>query len=110
MSRLTPEYAATRKGRPVTPNEFKTWFEGFAEAMEGTPNAEQWERIRERVAKIDSPAIVCGATLNAGACTDGVGKAPFETTLWLRRGVGIVDDRHVIMRVLDRPDAGVAAS
>lgn len=37
----------------MTPKEFKAWFDGFTEAMEGTPTVKQWARIKERVAEID---------------------------------------------------------
>lgn len=33
--------------------EFKAWFEGFTEALDGLPNEAQWKRICERVATID---------------------------------------------------------
>jgi hypothetical protein len=35
-------------------NEFKAWFEGFTECMEGTPNKKQWEKIKQRVDEITS--------------------------------------------------------
>jgi hypothetical protein len=38
-------------------DEFKAWFEGFTEGMEGAPTAKQWKRIKERVAEIDGVAI-----------------------------------------------------
>ena len=37
----------------MTPKEFKAWFEGFTEAMEGQPTEEQWKKIKARVAQID---------------------------------------------------------
>lgn len=37
----------------MTPTEFKAWFDGFTEALEGTPTVKQWARIKERVAEID---------------------------------------------------------
>lgn len=37
--------------------EFKAWFEGFTEAMDGKPNRAQWERIKERVSQIDGMAL-----------------------------------------------------
>ncbi len=37
----------------MTLQEFKAWFDGFTEAMEGAPNAAQWSRIKEQVGKID---------------------------------------------------------
>lgn len=38
-------------------NEFKAWFEGYTEAMEGAPSKKQWERIKEQVAAVDGVAI-----------------------------------------------------
>lgn len=37
----------------MTPQEFKAWFEGFTEAMTGLPTEAQWEKIKDRVSKID---------------------------------------------------------
>lgn len=36
----------------MTLSEFKAWFEGFTEAMDGPPGPKAWERIKARVAKI----------------------------------------------------------
>lgn len=41
----------------MTLAEFKAWFEGFTEDMDGQPNAKQWKRIKARVAQIDGIAI-----------------------------------------------------
>lgn len=41
----------------MTLAEFKAWFEGFTEDMDGQPNAKQWTRIKARVAQIDGVAI-----------------------------------------------------
>ena len=41
----------------MTPREFKAWFDGFTEAMTGTPTKAQWSRIKERVAEIDGNPI-----------------------------------------------------
>jgi len=41
----------------MTPSEFKSWFEGFTEAMAGTPTRDQWKRIKARVAEIDGKSI-----------------------------------------------------
>ena len=38
-------------------DEFKAWFEGFTESMEGAPTAKQWKRIKERVGEIDGVPI-----------------------------------------------------
>lgn len=37
----------------MTPSEFKAWFSGFTEGLEGTPTEKQWERICKRVEEID---------------------------------------------------------
>lgn len=35
-------------------SEFKAWFEGFTEDMDGPPNSKQWKRIKKRVSEITS--------------------------------------------------------
>lgn len=37
-------------------SEFKAWFDGFTESMEGKPTDKQWKRIKEQVKKIDGTA------------------------------------------------------
>ena len=39
----------------MTLSEFKAWFEGFTEDMEGPPNEKQWKRICERLATVTAP-------------------------------------------------------
>ena len=41
----------------MTLSEFKAWFEGFTECMDGTPNADQWKRTKARVKEIDGVAV-----------------------------------------------------
>lgn len=41
----------------MTPREFKAWFDGFTEAMSGTPTKDQWKRIKAKVAEIDGEPI-----------------------------------------------------
>lgn len=41
----------------MTNKEFKAWFEGFTEALSGTPTKAQWARIKERVAEIDGEPV-----------------------------------------------------
>lgn len=36
--------------------EFKAWFQGFCENMDGPPSAEQWKKIKANVANIDNVA------------------------------------------------------
>lgn len=38
-------------------SEFKAWFEGFTESMNGPPNAQQWERIKSKFKEIDGNSI-----------------------------------------------------
>jgi len=40
----------------MSPAEFKAWFEGYCEAIGGKPTDAQWERIKEQVARLTSPA------------------------------------------------------
>jgi hypothetical protein len=45
----------------MTLSEFKAWFEGFTENLDGPPNKKQWERIQKRVKQIrsdPSPVVV----------------------------------------------------
>lgn len=42
----------------MTLAEFKAWFEGFTEAIEGAPTPSQWARIKEQVSKITLPPPV----------------------------------------------------
>lgn len=38
-------------------SEFKSWFEGFTENLDGVPNPKQWARIRAKIGEIkDAPA------------------------------------------------------
>lgn len=41
----------------MTPSEFKAWFDGFTESMEGRPTDKQWRRIKKRVSEINEYAI-----------------------------------------------------
>ena len=38
----------------MTLSEFRAWFEGFTENMDGPPNKKQWDRIQKRVKQIKS--------------------------------------------------------
>lgn len=42
----------------MTPEEFKSWFAGFTEALTGPPDEQQWRRICEQVAKIQTRPIL----------------------------------------------------
>lgn len=41
----------------MTLAEFKAWFEGFTESLDGAPSEKQWKRIKARVAEIDGTPI-----------------------------------------------------
>lgn len=41
----------------MTPQEFKSWFDGFTEALTTVPTKAQWARIKERVAEIDGKPV-----------------------------------------------------
>jgi len=46
----------------MTVGEFKAWFEGFCEAIDGTPTVAQWNRIRDKIEKLkDDPLKGLGA-------------------------------------------------
>lgn len=42
----------------MTPAEFKAWFEGFCEAIDGAPTEEQFAKIREKVSELSSVEYV----------------------------------------------------
>jgi hypothetical protein len=43
----------------MTLSEFKAWFEGFTESIEGksAPTQKQWAKIKEKVAQIDGAPV-----------------------------------------------------
>lgn len=41
----------------MTLNEFKAWFEGYTEGLEGAPTAAQFARIKEKVKAIDGTPV-----------------------------------------------------
>lgn len=41
----------------MTPQEFKAWFDGFTEAMDGHPTEAQWVKVKQRVSEIDGKPI-----------------------------------------------------
>lgn len=41
----------------MTLSEFKAWFEGFTETMDGPPSLKQWERIQARVKEITGSPV-----------------------------------------------------
>jgi hypothetical protein len=41
----------------MTLSEFKAWFEGYTEGLEGAPTKAQFERIKERVKEINGAPI-----------------------------------------------------
>lgn len=75
----------------MTLSEFKAWFEGFTEGMDGPPSLKQWERIQARVKEISWAHIsyplpidrrlapMPYGTLSAGQCQTamGVGQVSF---------------------------------
>jgi hypothetical protein len=38
-------------------SEFKAWFEGYTEEMEGPPSKKEWERIKAKIAMINGVPI-----------------------------------------------------
>lgn len=87
----------------MTPADFKSWFEGFTEAMTGQPTKAQWARVKERVAEIDgkpitervfidrywshyypsnpwSPWAYCGGGVGAGAASIGCNSVTLATS------------------------------
>ncbi len=41
----------------MTENEFKAWFEGFSEGIDGSPTEKQWERIKKQVKSITGTPV-----------------------------------------------------
>lgn len=41
----------------MTLPEFRAWFDGFTEGMDGPPDAKQWKRIKARVGEITGAPI-----------------------------------------------------
>ena len=48
----------------MTPQEFKAWFQGFTEGLDGRPNEDQWKRIKKRVDEIDGKRLTEYVYLN----------------------------------------------
>lgn len=44
----------------MTNTEFKAWFEGFCESIEGRPTIKQFEKIKEKIAMIDGAPFYIG--------------------------------------------------
>ena len=42
----------------MTPAEFKSWFDGFTEGMDGPPSAKQWKKITDNVKAIDGTSVL----------------------------------------------------
>lgn len=42
----------------MTPAEFKAWFDGFTEGMDGPPSAKQWKKITDKVKTIDGTSVL----------------------------------------------------
>lgn len=42
----------------MTPAEFKAWFDGFTEGMDGPPSAKQWKKITDKVKSIDGTSVM----------------------------------------------------
>lgn len=85
----------------MTLSEFKAWFEGFTESMDGPPSLKQWERIQARVKEISGAPVTeriihdwwprerdrpyraflsndrAAYSLNASPSSDGIGRAAF---------------------------------
>lgn len=41
----------------MTLAEFKAWFDGFTESMDGVPSEDQWSRIKARVREINGAPV-----------------------------------------------------
>lgn len=115
----------------MTLSEFKAWFEGFTEVMDGPPSHKQWERIQARVREISGAPVTYPVfvdrylpvvrpnwqnvmLLNATACEGNTGKVAFSAPLTtagnresaLPCGSNWMDfDSHSAMLALGKADA-----
>ena len=64
----------------MTTDDFKLWFEGFADALDGPPNAEQWDTIREKLA--DATAVPTMWEWNNPWTSPNVPINPPQQPLW----------------------------
>lgn len=117
----------------MTLSEFKAWFEGFTENLDGPPSAEQWKRIQKRVKEISGqttsyPVFVdryyepyrrwyygpvttgagtlsCTATSSAAAAQNGGGAS--ERTIGYQSGTLAARefDSHKAMAAIGRAEA-----
>lgn len=60
----------------MTLAEFKSWFEGFAAALDGPPNERQWEEIKRKVEELDSQCV--GGIPLTGPYRDTTGVPPIS--------------------------------
>lgn len=89
----------------MTLAEFKAWFEGFTEDMEGQPNAKQWKRIKARVAQIDGVAITREVVYRDRYWPSYVKRTWFDTQPYTSMGIGAST-----VGVMDCGDQSVSAS
>lgn len=55
----------------MTNNEFKAWFEGFAEGINGTPTANQWTKIVDKVKLLGPSPAPAGPIYRGTPITPG---------------------------------------
>lgn len=107
----------------MTLSEFKAWFEGFTETLEGPPNAKQWKRIQARVKEISGQPITERVYIDryrdyfrsylaygVGTCeaSDGVGVATFGKAInntLLLEGKTVEQDSQNAMRFAGRAES-----
>lgn len=55
---------AVEKAKSITIKEFKMWLQGVEEMQDTgwTPNATQWQRIRDKISQIAEEQVVVGST------------------------------------------------
>lgn len=78
----------------MTVSEFKAWFEGFTETLEGAPTQKQWDRIKARVKEVDGVATTYPVYIDRYRPYYG----PYWSTLSISDGastttVGLVSDQ-----------------
>jgi len=77
----------------MTPAEFKAWFEGFIEAIDGSPNEKQFERIKEQVKKLQ-PAKLAAPIIGGHVDDDWRRRWPEERD---KQPLGVIRPYYVAM-------------
>ena len=106
----------------MTPQEFKAWFDGYTEDMDGRPTSAQWDRIKARVKEINGVPIsypwyvqhyqpyitpYVGAVSSAGNNTVALSNAAYQNSITCRSNIpqNAGFDSHTAMHALGKAEA-----